>query len=77
MRRPARCCVSLTAALAGLTWAIVACEVHSEIGAQDAMRSERERVIRLAPMLAQAAEVVERETEIRHRAAGNGRVEPV
>ena len=41
------------------------------------LRSERERVIRLAPMLAQAAEVVERETEIRHRAAGNGRVEPV
>jgi Lon protease-like protein len=41
------------------------------------LRSERERVIRLAPMLAQAAEAVERETEIRRRAGGNGRVEPI
>jgi len=41
------------------------------------LRSERERVIRLAPMLNQAAEAVEREQEIRHRAAGNGRVEPL
>ena len=41
------------------------------------LRSERERVVRLAPMLNQAAEAVERETEIRHRAGGNGRVEPL
>ncbi len=41
------------------------------------LRSERERVLRLAPMLSQAAEAVERETEIRHRAGGNGRVEPL
>jgi Lon protease-like protein len=41
------------------------------------LRSERERVIRLAPMLNQAAEAVERDREIRHRASGNGRVEPV
>jgi hypothetical protein len=34
-------------------------------------------VLRLAPMLNQAAEAVERETEIRHRAGGNGRVEPL
>jgi Lon protease-like protein len=40
-------------------------------------RSERERMIRLAPMLEQAADAVERETEIRRRAAGNGRVEPL
>lgn len=40
------------------------------------IRSERERVIRLAPMLNQAAEAVEREREIRERASGNGRVEP-
>jgi Lon protease-like protein len=39
------------------------------------LRSERERVVRLAPMLSQAAEAVEREREIRHRASGNGRVE--
>ncbi len=39
-------------------------------------RSERERVIRLAPMLSQAAEAVEREREIRERATSNGRVEP-
>ena len=41
------------------------------------LRSERERVLRLAPMLNQAAEAVERETEIRHRAGSNGRVEPL
>jgi ATP-dependent Lon protease len=41
------------------------------------LRSERERVIKLAPMLNQAAEAVEREREIRTRAAGNGRVEPL
>jgi Lon protease-like protein len=41
------------------------------------LRSERERVIRLAPMLNQAAEAVEREREIRLRASGNGRVEPL
>lgn len=40
------------------------------------VRSERERVVRLAPMLNQAAEAVEREREIRERATGNGRVEP-
>jgi Lon protease-like protein len=40
-------------------------------------RSERERVIRLAPMLNRAAEAVEREREIRERASGNGRVEPL
>jgi ATP-dependent Lon protease len=41
------------------------------------LRSERERVIKLAPMLNQAAEAVEREREIRTRASGNGRVEPL
>jgi len=41
------------------------------------LRSERERVVRLAPMLNQAAEAVEREREIRTRAGGNGRVEPL
>jgi Lon protease-like protein len=41
------------------------------------IRSERERVVRLAPMLNQAAEAVEREQEIRGRASGNGRVEPL
>jgi Lon protease-like protein len=41
------------------------------------LRSERERVVRLAPMLNQAAEAVEREREIRTRASGNGRVEPL
>ena len=41
------------------------------------LRSERDRVLRLAPMLNQAAEAVEREREIRHRAGGNGRVEPL
>jgi ATP-dependent Lon protease len=41
------------------------------------IRSERERVVRLAPMLNQAAEAVERESEIRRRAGGNGRVEPL
>jgi Lon protease-like protein len=41
------------------------------------LRSERERVVRLAPMLNQAAEAVEREREIRMRASGNGRVEPL
>ena len=41
------------------------------------LRSERERVVRLAPMLNQAAEAVEREREIRTRAGGNGRVEPI
>jgi len=41
------------------------------------LRSERERVVKLAPMLNQAAEAVEREREIRARAGGNGRVEPL
>jgi Lon protease-like protein len=41
------------------------------------LRSERERVVKLAPMLNQAAEAVEREREIRTRASGNGRVEPL
>jgi len=41
------------------------------------IRSERERVVHLAPMLNQAAEAVEREAEIRRRASGNGRVEPI
>jgi Lon protease-like protein len=41
------------------------------------IRSERERVVRLAPMLNQAAEAVERDQEIRGRASGNGRVEPL
>jgi Lon protease-like protein len=40
-------------------------------------RSERERVVRLAPMLDQAAQAVEREQEVRGRASGNGRVEPL
>jgi Lon protease-like protein len=41
------------------------------------LRSERERVVKLAPMLNQAAQAVEREREIRTRAGGNGRVEPL
>ena len=41
------------------------------------IRSERERVVKLAPMLNQAADAVEREREIRNRASGNGRVEPL
>ena len=41
------------------------------------LRSERERVLRLAPMLDQAADAVRRDREIRERASGNGRVEPV
>lgn len=41
------------------------------------IRSERERVVRLAPMLTKAADAVEREREIRVRAGGNGRVEPL
>jgi Lon protease-like protein len=41
------------------------------------IRSERERVVRLAPMLNQAADAVQREREIRSRASGNGRVEPL
>jgi Lon protease-like protein len=41
------------------------------------LRSERERVVRLAPMLNRAADVVEREREIRERASANGRVEPL
>jgi Lon protease-like protein len=40
-------------------------------------RSERERVVNLAPMLNRAADAVEREREIRERASGNGRVEPL
>ena len=41
------------------------------------LRSERERVVRLAPMLNRAADVVERDREIRERASANGRVEPL
>ena len=41
------------------------------------LRSERERVLRLAPMLNQAADAVKRDREIRDRASGNGRVEPI
>jgi Lon protease-like protein len=41
------------------------------------LRSERERVLRLAPMLNQAADAVKRDREIRERASGNGRVEPM
>jgi Lon protease-like protein len=41
------------------------------------LQSERERVLRLAPMLNQAAEAVRRDREIRERASGNGRVEPL
>jgi hypothetical protein len=33
--------------------------------------------VKLAPMLNQAADAVEREREIRNRASGNGRVEPL
>jgi Lon protease-like protein len=39
------------------------------------LRSERQRVLRLAPMLDKAAEAVARDREIRERASGNGRVE--
>ena len=41
------------------------------------LRSERERVVRLAPMLDRAADAVERDREIRERASSNGRVEPL
>jgi Lon protease-like protein len=41
------------------------------------LRSERQRVLRLAPMLDQAAEAVQRDREIRERASSNGRVEPI
>jgi Lon protease-like protein len=41
------------------------------------LRSERERVLRLSPMLDQAADAVRRDREIRERASGNGRVEPL
>jgi Lon protease-like protein len=41
------------------------------------LQSERERVLRLAPMLDQAADAVKRDREIRERASGNGRVEPI
>ena len=41
------------------------------------LRSERQRVLRLAPMLAKAAEAVARDREIRERASTNGRVEPL
>jgi Lon protease-like protein len=41
------------------------------------LRSERERVVRLAGLLDRAARALEREREIRARATGNGRVEPV
>jgi Lon protease-like protein len=41
------------------------------------LQSERERVLRLAPMLDQAADAVKRDREIRERASSNGRVEPV
>lgn len=40
------------------------------------LRSERQRVIRLAPLLDRAAEAVRRERSVRERAASNGRVEP-
>jgi ATP-dependent Lon protease len=41
------------------------------------LQSERERVLRLAPMLNQAADAVKRDRDIRERASGNGRVEPL
>ena len=41
------------------------------------LRSERERVVRLAPLLDRAADAVRREREIRERGASNGRVEPL
>jgi Lon protease-like protein len=41
------------------------------------LQSERERVLRLAPMLNQAADAVRRDRDIRERASGNGRVEPL
>ena len=41
------------------------------------LRSERERVVRLEPILTRAADAVLRERTVRERASGNGRVEPV
>ncbi len=41
------------------------------------LRSERERLLRLAPLLDRAADAVRREREIRERASSNGRVEPL
>jgi Lon protease-like protein len=40
------------------------------------LRSERDRVVRLAGLLDRAADAVERRREIAERARGNGRVEP-
>ena len=41
------------------------------------LRSERERVVRLATLLEKAAEALARDREVRHRASSNGRVEPL
>jgi ATP-dependent Lon protease len=41
------------------------------------LQSERERVVKLSPLLEHAAEAVARERAVRERAAGNGRVEPL
>jgi Lon protease-like protein len=41
------------------------------------LRSERERVVRLSPLLDRAAEAVQRDREVRDRASSNGRVEPL
>ncbi len=41
------------------------------------LRSERDRVVRLAPLLDRAADAVQRERTIRERATSNGRVEPL
>jgi len=40
------------------------------------LRSERDRVVRLAPLLDRAADAVRRDREVRERASSNGRVEP-
>ena len=41
------------------------------------LRSERERVVRLATLLEKAADALARDREVRHRASSNGRVEPL
>jgi hypothetical protein len=41
------------------------------------IRSERERLTQLEPLLRRAAESVRVDREVRERASGNGRVEPL
>ena len=64
---------------AGLAYAIAArVDLGPEIKQELLeLRSERERVLRLGPLLTHAAEALSRDRDIRNRASGNGRVEAV